>query len=193
LSSCGDASGLSCRVGGADRGTADVRERWRRATRGAYPSPCAMSRGAARECRAGGRMPRSPPRAATGIRPGSSGPHGLKTTTNSRNLLLVSFCLCAVRSRQRESAAGVGQLSQGHRKGAGQGPDRRRAHDAHGAGYPVELPVPMPAAGRTGERPGAHAGRSTGSARTSALAMTQRLRRTKGGTARPPPKSDRST
>lgn len=155
MSSCGDASGLSCCVGGgADRGTADVRERWRRATRGAYPSPCAMSRGAARECRAGGRMPRSPPRAATGIRPGSSGPHGLKTTTNSRNLLLVSFCLCAVRSRQRELAAGVGQLSQGHRKGAGQGPDRRRAHDAHGAGYPVELPVPMPAAGPDRGAPG---------------------------------------
>ena len=37
---------------------------------------------------------------------------------------------------------------------------------------------------RTGERPGAHAGRSTGSARTtSARAMTQRPRRTKGGTA----------
>ena len=37
---------------------------------------------------------------------------------------------------------------------------------------------------RTGERPGTHAGRSTGSARTtSARAMTQRPRRTKGGTA----------
>jgi hypothetical protein len=54
-----------------------------------------------------------------------------------------------------------------------------------GAGYPVELPVPCQPRARTGERPGAHAGRSTGSARTtSALAMTQRLRRTKGGTAR---------
>jgi hypothetical protein len=37
---------------------------------------------------------------------------------------------------------------------------------------------------RTGERPGAHAGRSTGSARTtSARALTQRPRRAKGGTA----------
>jgi hypothetical protein len=44
--------------------------------------------------------------------------------------------------------------------------------------------VPKPAAARTGERPGAHAGRSTGSARTtSARALTQRPRRTKGGTA----------
>jgi hypothetical protein len=88
-------------------------------------------------------MPRSPPRAAAGIRPGSSGPHGLKTTTNSRNILLVFFCLCAVRSRQRELAAGAGQLSRGHRNGAGHGPHRpdhhrRRAQGARGTGYPVE-------------------------------------------------------
>ena len=72
-----------------------------------------MSRGAIRACRAGGRMPRSPPRAAAGIRPGSSGPHALNTTTNSRNILLVSYCRRALTNRHhRESAADVGQLSE---------------------------------------------------------------------------------
>jgi hypothetical protein len=54
-------------------------------------------------------MPRSLPRTAAGIRPGSSSPPRLKTTTNSSNILLVSYCLRAVRGRHRESAGG-GQL-----------------------------------------------------------------------------------
>ena len=140
-------------------------------------------------------MPRSLPRAATGIRPGSSGPHSLKTTMDSRNILLVSFCLCAVRSRQRESPAGIGQLSQGHRKGAGQGPDRRRAHGAHDAGYPVELPLPRPAAGPDRGAPGRACGQidriCTHNERTrhdSTAAPNERR-----DCAPPPPKSDRST
>jgi hypothetical protein len=47
-------------------------------------------------------MPRSPPRTAAGIRSGSSSLHGLKTTTNSRNILLVSYCLRSVRDRHRD-------------------------------------------------------------------------------------------
>ena len=122
-------------------------------------------------------------------------PSWLKTTTNSRNLLLVSFCLCVVRSRQRELAAGVGQLSQGHRKGAGQGPDRRRAHGAHGAGYPVELSAPMPAPGPDRGAPGRACVQinriCTHNERTrhdSTAAPKERR-----DCAPPPPKSDRST
>jgi hypothetical protein len=73
-------------------------------------------------------------------------PHALKTTTNSRNILLVSYYRRAVRSRSPGSAADGGQPSRGHRKRAGHGPHRpdhhrRRAHGAHGArgaGYPAE-------------------------------------------------------
>jgi hypothetical protein len=104
-------------------------------------------------------MPRSAPRAAAGIPARKLQSPCFKTTMNSRNILLVSYYLCALRSRHRESAAGAGPLLWGHRKGAGHGPHRpdhhrRRAHGARGAGYPGELPVPMPAAGPDRAAPG---------------------------------------
>jgi hypothetical protein len=58
------------------------------------------SQDAAREGRAGARMLRSPPRTAAGIWSTSSGAPSLKTTTNSRNILLVFHCL-RTRSRHR--------------------------------------------------------------------------------------------
>ena len=91
------------------------------------------------------------------FRPGSPDLHALKTTINSRNMLLVSYYLCAVGSRHRGSAAGGGQPPRGHRKGAGHGPHRpdyhrRRAHGAHGAHGARDAGHPVGAAGANASR-----------------------------------------
>ena len=101
------------------------------------------SRGTARQCRAGGRLPGSAPRAAAGIRSRSSSPPCSKSTTNSRNILLVSYCLRTVRSRRWEPAAGGRQLPRRHRKGAGHGPHRpdHRRRCAHGAVTTCDLGI----------------------------------------------------
>ena len=129
-------------------------------------------------------MPRSPPRTAAGIRSTSSGAPCLKTTTNSRNILLVSYCLCAAGSRHRNQPSAPASY-----------PRVTGRAQARVLIVVVLMALMVPGIqwscrcqcqprARTGERPGAHAGRSTGSARTtSARAMTQRPRRTKGGTA----------
>ena len=101
------------------------------------PSPCPIVAG--RGTGVPGRRPDAPVCAShsCGYPARKPQPLYLKTTINSRNILLVSFYLRSVRSRHRDSAAGGGQLPRGHRKGAGHGPHRpdhhRRAHSAHGA------------------------------------------------------------
>jgi hypothetical protein len=112
-------------------------ERWRGDVRGAYPVT-ARDRREARHGRAGGRMPQPAPRAAPGIRPGSSSPPRCSEDyTNSRNILLVSYCLHAVRGRHGNQPPAAAS-SRGHRKPAGHGPHRPdhhrcRAHGANGA------------------------------------------------------------
>ena len=82
--------------------------------------------------------------------------HALKTTINSRNILLVSYCLCTARSRHRNQPPAPASYPRvtGRAQTAPGVLIRRRAHGAHGAGYPVELPVPMPAPGPDRRAPG---------------------------------------
>jgi hypothetical protein len=56
------------------------------------------------------RTPRSPPRAAAGIRSGSPSLPRSKTTTNSRNILLVSYYRRAVRGKHQDQTRAACQL-----------------------------------------------------------------------------------
>ena len=138
LSSCECASGLSrCVGGGADRGIADMRERWCGDMRGAYPVTVRDRREVVHE--------------SAGQAAGSFGLHlaqlrvsdqeapalhALKVITNSGKILLVFHYLRPVRSGHRESAVGSGQLHPGSPEEAGHGPHRPDHHRRHGHGPP---------------------------------------------------------
>jgi hypothetical protein len=104
-------------------------------------------------------MPRSPPRAAGGIRPGSSGPRTLKTTMNSRNILLVSDA-CVRKEQAPEITRRRRPAIRGHRKGV-----TRTLQKAHNC-----LTRAVRARGGTGSGPperagaGGHAARAGGAA-----------------------------